>query len=48
MAAYLAAAGFNVELITEREPDEFEYQTRRLDAFGRRPSVADKPLRERK
>lgn len=37
MANHLLAAGFEVERIVEREPYEFEYPTRRLYAFGRKP-----------
>ena len=40
MAGYLVAAGFDVERIVEREPHEFEYPTRRVYAFGRKPSQA--------
>jgi len=38
MAVYLEAAGFEVERILEREPYEFEYPTRRVYAFGRKPT----------
>ncbi|HEX6183606.1 MAG TPA: class I SAM-dependent methyltransferase [Pyrinomonadaceae bacterium] len=40
MAGYMEAAGFEVERIVEREPYEFEYPTRRVYAFGRKPSRA--------
>ena len=40
MAGYLEAAGLEVERIVEREPYEFEYPTRRVYAFGRKPSQA--------
>ena len=38
MAGYLEAAGFEVEQIVDREPYEFEYPTRRVYAFGRKPT----------
>lgn len=38
MAGYLEAAGLEVERIVEREPYEFEYQTRRVYAFGKKPA----------
>jgi SAM-dependent methyltransferase len=38
MADCLEAAGFEVERIVERAPYEFEYPTRRLYAFSRKPS----------
>jgi len=38
MAGYLEAAGFEVERIVDREPYEFEYPTRRVYAFGRKPT----------
>ncbi|MDQ3755258.1 MAG: class I SAM-dependent methyltransferase [Acidobacteriota bacterium] len=38
MASYLEAAGFEVERVVEREPYEFEYPTRRIYAFGRKPA----------
>ena len=38
MERYLEAAGFEVERVVEREPYEFEYQTRRLYAFARKPA----------
>lgn len=41
MANYLLAAGFEVERMVEREPYEFEYPTRRLYAFGRKPMQAN-------
>jgi SAM-dependent methyltransferase len=34
---YMKAAGLEVERILEREPYEFEYSTRRVYAFARRP-----------
>lgn len=37
-ADYLETAGFEMEKIVERAPYEFEYPTRRLYAFGRKPS----------
>lgn len=37
MTGYLKAAGLEVERIVEREPYEFEYPTRRVYAFARRP-----------
>ena len=37
MTGYLEAAGFEVERVFEREPYEFEYPTRRVYAFGRKP-----------
>jgi SAM-dependent methyltransferase len=37
MSGYLEAAGFEVERIMEREPYDFEYPTRRVYAFGRKP-----------
>jgi SAM-dependent methyltransferase len=40
MSGYMAAAGFEVERVAERGPYEFEYPTRRLYAFGRKPPVA--------
>ena len=40
MSGYMAAAGFEVERVAEREPYEFEYPTRRLYAFGRKPAGA--------
>ena len=40
MSGYLEEAGFEVERIVEREPYEFEYPTRRLYAFGRKPPRA--------
>jgi SAM-dependent methyltransferase len=39
MAGYLEAAGFEIERIAEREPYEFEYPTRRIYAFARKPFV---------
>jgi SAM-dependent methyltransferase len=41
MRRYLEAAGFEVERVVEREPYEFEYQTRRLYAFARKPAQSD-------
>ena len=41
MAGYLEAAGFEVERVVEREPYEFEYPTRRVYIFGRKPSQRD-------
>ncbi len=41
MASYLEAAGFEVERIVEREPYEFEYPTRRVYTFGRKPSGSE-------
>ncbi len=38
MAVYLEAAGFEVEGIVDREPYEFEYPTRRVYTFGRKPT----------
>ena len=40
MSGYMAAAGFEVERVAERAPYEFEYPTRRLYAFGRKPPRA--------
>ena len=40
MAGYMEAAGFEVERMVEREPYEFEYPTRRVYAFGRKPARA--------
>lgn len=40
MSGYMAAAGFEVERVVEREPYEFEYPTRRVYAFGRKPAGA--------
>ena len=39
MAGYLEAAGFEVERIVDREPYEFEYPTRRVYAFARKPTL---------
>jgi SAM-dependent methyltransferase len=39
MAGYLESTGFEVERVFEREPYEFEYPTRRIYAFGRKPLV---------
>jgi ubiquinone/menaquinone biosynthesis C-methylase UbiE len=39
MAGYLAEAGFEVERIADREPYEFEFPTRRVYAFARKPFV---------
>lgn len=41
MKRYLEAAGFEVERVAEREPYEFEYPTRRLYAFARKPAPPD-------
>lgn len=38
LTGYLKWAGLEVERIVEREPYEFEYPTRRVYAFARRPS----------
>jgi len=38
MSGYLTAAGFEIERIVEREPYDFEYPTRRVYAFARKPS----------
>ena len=38
MAGYLKATAFEVEKIVERAPYEYEYPTRLLYAFGRKPS----------
>jgi SAM-dependent methyltransferase len=38
MTNYLEDSGFEVEKIVERPPYEFEYPTRRLYAFSRKPS----------
>jgi SAM-dependent methyltransferase len=38
MSGYMEAAGFEVERIAGREPYEFEYPTRRVYAFGRKPA----------
>lgn len=40
MAVYMEAAGFAVERMVEREAYEFEYPTRRVYAFGRKPARA--------
>ena len=40
MAGYLEAAGFEVERIVDREPYEFEYPTRRVYAFARKPTLS--------
>ena len=40
MSGYMEAAGFEVERVVEREPYEFEYPTRRVYAFGRKPAPA--------
>jgi len=40
MSGYMEAAGFEVERVVGREPYEFEYPTRRLYAFARKPSRA--------
>ncbi|MCA1614673.1 MAG: class I SAM-dependent methyltransferase [Acidobacteria bacterium] len=40
MSGYMEAAGFEVERVVEREPYEFEYPTRRVYAFGRKPARA--------
>lgn len=39
MTGYLKAAGFDVDKIVEREPYEFEYPTRRVYAFAKKPST---------
>ena len=39
MAGYLETAGFEVERIVDREPYEFEYPTRRVYAFARKPTL---------
>ena len=38
MAGNLEAAGFEIERIVDREPYESEYPTRRVYAFGRKPT----------
>jgi len=38
MSSYLEAAGFEIERIAEREPYDFEYPTRRVYAFARKPA----------
>jgi SAM-dependent methyltransferase len=40
MSGYLEEAGFEVERVVVREPYEFEYPTRRVYAFGRKPARA--------
>jgi SAM-dependent methyltransferase len=40
MAGYLLSAGFEVERMAERGPYEFEFQTPRVYAFGRKSSPA--------
>jgi len=40
MAGYLEAAGFEVERIVDREAYEFEYPTRRVYAFARKPTLS--------
>ena len=42
MAGNLEAAGFEVERIVDREPYESEYPTRRVYAFGRKPTSLPK------
>ena len=39
MAGYLETVGFEVERIVDREPYEFEYPTRRVYAFARKPTL---------
>jgi SAM-dependent methyltransferase len=39
MAGYLEAAGFNVERMLDRQHYDFEYPTRRMYAFGRKPAL---------
>jgi len=41
MESYLEAAGFEVERVVEREPYEFEYPTRRVYVFGRKPTPSN-------
>jgi SAM-dependent methyltransferase len=41
MSGYLESAGFEVERIAERAPYEFEYPTRRVYAFGRKPARSE-------
>ena len=41
MSGYLEAAGFEVTRITDRNPYEFEYPTRRVYLFGRKHSQAN-------
>ena len=40
MSDYMEGAGFEVERVAVREPYEFEYPTRRVYAFGRKPGRA--------
>jgi SAM-dependent methyltransferase len=40
MEGYLQTAGFEIEEMVEREPYEFEYPTRRIYAFGRKPATS--------
>src|SRR2546425_10018955 len=40
MAGYLETVGFEVERIVDREPYEFEYPTRRVYAFARKPTLS--------
>ncbi len=42
MSDHLEAAGFEVERIVDREPYESEYPTRRVYAFGRKPTSLPK------
>ena len=44
MAGYLRAAGLVIEEIAERPPYEFEYQTRRLYAFARKPEGSSREV----
>lgn len=38
MSSYLESAGFEIESIVERDPYDFEYPTRRVYAWSRKPS----------
>jgi hypothetical protein len=40
MENYLFSSGFEVVKIAERDPYEFEYPTRRIYAFARKPSLS--------
>ena len=40
MAGYLETVGFEVERIVDREAYEFEYPTRRVYAFARKPTLS--------
>ena len=42
MAGYLETAGLEVERIVERAPYEFEYPTRRVYAFARKPAQSQR------